>query len=66
MISPNRLSWAAAHRGFVAAGIVLLVLAGFLVALLVTRSPSAAAPAPVQHTTTIQDQCTGISPDKPC
>jgi hypothetical protein len=66
MASPNRLPWAAAHRGVVAAGAVLFVLAGVLVALLVTRSPSAAQPTPVQHTTTIEVQCTGISRDMPC
>jgi hypothetical protein len=66
MVSPSGLPWAAARRGLVAAGIVLIVLAGVLVALLVTRTPSAAEPTPVQHTSTVEDHCTGISRDKPC
>jgi hypothetical protein len=66
MTSPTRLSWAAAHRWFIATGIVLVVLAGVLVALLVTHSSAAAAHTPVQRTTTIENHCTGISRDKPC
>ena len=66
MTSPNRPSRAAARRGVLAAGIVLLVLVGVAVALIVTRPSSAAGPAPVQRTTTVEDHCTGISREKPC
>jgi hypothetical protein len=66
MTSPNRLPWPGARRWFVAAAIVLLVLAGVLLALLLSRPSSAAAPTDVQPTTTIENHCTGISRDKPC
>ena len=66
MTSPHRPSRAAARRGVLAAGIVLLVLVGVAMILIVTRPSSAAEPVPVQRTTTIEDQCTGISRDEPC
>ena len=66
MTSPNRPSWAAARRRVLAAGIALLVLVAVAVALIVTRPSSAAEPTPVQRTTTVEDQCTGIGRDKPC
>ncbi|NYJ05449.1 hypothetical protein [Petropleomorpha daqingensis] len=53
-------------RWFIAAGAALLVLAGVLVALVVSGPSSASEPAPAPHTTTIENHCTGISRDKPC
>jgi FlaG/FlaF family flagellin (archaellin) len=55
-----------AQRAIVAVAVVLLALAAVLVTLLLSRTPSSAAPAPTHQLQMIDDECYEAGPAQPC